>query len=271
MRASFKWLAVGLPLVVAAEFIVLGGAGAASSPALPSPAAVGAYRLSPAAPSGAARGAGRTSLDCLTSAIYYEARSESQDGQRAVAQVVMNRVRHPSYPKSVCGVVYQGSHRSTGCQFTFTCDGSLSRRPTADGWARARRIAAETLDGRGFGPVGNATHYHTKAVNPYWAGSLARLGSLGAHIFYTTGRRATGSLPAAPALRDEAPFFARAERALVAESDEAPSLGTAPRKAVVTIHRGSAAAEAPGAAEASAPAETETFGVKIHRGATITG
>src|SRR3954468_6506981 len=71
----------------------------------------------------------RSALDCLTAAVYYEARSESEDGQRAVAQVVLNRVRHPAFPKSVCGVVYQGSNRATGCQFSFTCDGSLARGP----------------------------------------------------------------------------------------------------------------------------------------------
>jgi hypothetical protein len=264
MRTSLKWLAVGLAVVVAAEFIVLGGAGAASSPALPSPAAIGGFGLSPAAPA-AARGAGKTSLDCLTSAIYYEARSESQDGQRAVAQVVMNRVRHPNYPKSVCGVVYQGSQRSTGCQFTFTCDGSLTRRPTADGWARARRIAAEALDGRDYAPIGNATHYHSKAVDPYWSSSLARLGSLGAHIFYAIGRRPTASLPA---VRGEPSYSARAERAVVEASAEPASVTRAARKALVVIHRGNGSSEA---AEASAPAQTETIGVQIHRGASVTG
>ena len=80
-------------------------------------------------------------LECLTSAVYYEAGSEPVDGQRAVAQVVLNRVRHPAFPSTVCDVVYQGSTRATGCQFTFTCDGSLARRPSADGWARARTVA----------------------------------------------------------------------------------------------------------------------------------
>ena len=74
------------------------------------------------------------SLDCLAQAIYYEARSESEDGQRAVAQVVLNRVRHPAWPNSVCGVVYQGPMRAGGgCQFTFTCDGSLACRAERPG------------------------------------------------------------------------------------------------------------------------------------------
>ena len=124
------------------------------------------------------------SLECLTAAVYYEAASESDDGQRAVAQVVLNRVRHPAYPGSVCGVVYQGSERSSGCQFSFTCDGSLLRTPSVAGWARARRIAAAALSGSVFAPVGHATHYHTHQVLPHWAPSLVKSAVIGAHIFY---------------------------------------------------------------------------------------
>ena len=123
-------------------------------------------------------------LQCLTEAIYYEARSESDDGQRAVAQVVLNRVRHPSYPNSVCGVVYQGSHRRTGCQFTFTCDGSIRPHVEAGSWARAERIAAAALRGNVYRPVGLALNYHTTAIRPYWAPSLVRQAVIGAHIFY---------------------------------------------------------------------------------------
>jgi hypothetical protein len=123
-------------------------------------------------------------LDCLTSAAYYEAGNESDDGIRAVAQVVLNRVRHPAFPSSVCGVVYQGSTRSTGCQFTFTCDGSLLRRPNAASWARARRIAEAALGGFVYAPVGWATHYHANYVLPYWAPTLAKNAVVGAHLFY---------------------------------------------------------------------------------------
>ena len=122
--------------------------------------------------------------ECLAQAVWYEAASESEAGQRAVAQVVLNRVAHPSWPASVCGVVYQGSQRKTGCQFTFTCDGSLARRPSGAGWARAQRIAAEALSGSVYAPVGHATHYHTLWVNPYWAGTLDHVGTIGAHRFY---------------------------------------------------------------------------------------
>ena len=123
-------------------------------------------------------------LECLTSAVYYEAGNEHVDGQRAVAQVVLNRVRHPAFPSNVCGVVYQGSTRQTGCQFTFTCDGSLMRRPSVDGWARARTVAEAALAGAVYAPVGYATHYHANYVVPYWASSLAKNAIVGTHIFY---------------------------------------------------------------------------------------
>ena len=134
---------------------------------------------------GQASGFARTeALNCLAQAIYYEAATESEDGQRAVAQVVLNRVRHPAFPASVCGVVYQGSTRPTGCQFTFTCDGSLARRPDRVGWDRARRIAADALRGEVFGGVGNATHYHANYVLPLWSATLAKTDVVGAHLFY---------------------------------------------------------------------------------------
>ena len=153
-------------------------------------------------------------LECLTSAVYYEAGSQDTDGQKAVAQVVLNRVRHSAFPGSVCGVVYQGSTRVTGCQFTFTCDGSLLRRPSADGWQRARKVAEAAIAGAVYGPVGYATHYHANYVVPYWASSLAKNAVVGAHIFYRWtggwGRAAAftqaylGREPNAQALRNAA-------------------------------------------------------------------
>lgn len=125
------------------------------------------------------------SLQCLAEAIYYEARSEREDGQRAVAQVVLNRVRHPAWPGTVCGVVYQGPLRAGGgCQFTFTCDGALLRIPYGADWARARRLAAEALAGAVFAPVGLATNYHTHQVLPDWAFRLPKATVIGNHIFY---------------------------------------------------------------------------------------
>jgi hypothetical protein len=129
-------------------------------------------------------GARRQAVECLASAVYYEAGSQDEDGQRAVAQVVLNRVRHAAFPASVCGVVYQGSTRTTGCQFTFTCDGSLYRRPDTAGWQRATRIAEAALAGSVYAPVGYATHYHANYVVPYWASTLAKNAIVGAHIFY---------------------------------------------------------------------------------------
>ena len=123
-------------------------------------------------------------LECLTSAVYYEAGQESTDGQRAVAQVVLNRVRHPAFPANVCGVVYEGSTRATGCQFTFTCDGSLNRQPMIGAWQRARSVAETALAGYVYKPVGTATHYHADYVVPYWAPTLTKNAVIGAHIFY---------------------------------------------------------------------------------------
>ena len=123
-------------------------------------------------------------LECLTSAVYYEAAQEPADGQRAVAQVVLNRVRHPAFPNSVCGVVYEGSTRTTGCQFTFTCDGSMRYAPVPSLWNRARGIAEAALAGSVFAPAGYATHYHANYVVPYWASSLVKTSIQGAHIFY---------------------------------------------------------------------------------------
>jgi len=124
------------------------------------------------------------SLDCLTAAIYYEAAREPLDGQRAVAQVVLNRVRHPAYPNSVCGVVFEGARRSTGCQFSFSCDGSLRRSPMPAIWDRARAVAEAALGGYVYTPVGWATHYHANYVVPYWSSSLVKSANVGLHIFY---------------------------------------------------------------------------------------
>ena len=123
-------------------------------------------------------------LECLTQAIYYEARNESEAGQAAVAEVVLNRSRHRAYPKRVCEVVYQRNSRT--CQFTFTCDGSIGRRainPVA--WARAERIAREVYEGRSASQLPkNSVNYHANYVRPSWGSRLARVRQIGAHIFY---------------------------------------------------------------------------------------
>lgn len=123
-------------------------------------------------------------LHCLAEAIYYEARGESFDGQAAVAEVVVNRVNHRVYPDTICGVVYEGSERVTGCQFSFTCDGSMDRAPRGRSWRRSQLVAEHVA--LGFAPprTRRATHYHTTAVDPYWNNSLVQTGQIGTHIFY---------------------------------------------------------------------------------------
>lgn len=124
-------------------------------------------------------------LHCLSLAVYYEAGSESLNGQHAVAQVVINRMRHPAWPHSICGVVFQGSERATGCQFTFTCDGALRKPPSGRRWRASQSVAYAALTGYVQAEVGLATHYHTDWVAPKWAPSLKKLTKIGTHIFYT--------------------------------------------------------------------------------------
>ena len=122
-------------------------------------------------------------VECLTQAIYYEARNESEAGQAAVAEVVLNRSRHRAYPKSVCQVVYQRNSRT--CQFTFTCDGSIGRRAVNPvSWARAERIARDVYEGRSAQLPKNSVNYHANYVRPSWGSRLARVRQIGAHIFY---------------------------------------------------------------------------------------
>lgn len=122
-------------------------------------------------------------LTCLTQAVYYEAGFEPLSGRRAVAQVIINRSRHPAFPKSICGVVYQ-RNATPICQFTFVCDGSLTRPAGAAAWSEARKVAEAALAGYVEGSVGQATHYHANYVAPYWAPMLAKITQIGAHIFY---------------------------------------------------------------------------------------
>ena len=136
---------------------------------------------------GAGFAAGRddatTASQCMTQAIYYEAGNEPDAGKRAVAQVILNRVASPAFPKSVCAVVQQGASRP-GCQFTFMCDGSLSRPPAVAGWTRAHEIAEDALKGYIDTTVGAATHYHADYVFPTWAPTMVKLAKVGRHIFY---------------------------------------------------------------------------------------
>lgn len=152
-------------------------------PAATMPGDTGVVPARPFAMAGIAAIDRARALECLTAAVYYESASEPDDGQRAVAQVILNRVRHPAFPATVCGVVYQGSERS-GCQFSFACDGAMARIPSRTAWARAARNAAIVLNGPAFAPVGLATHYHTYAVTPAWNRSLVMTDAIGAHFFH---------------------------------------------------------------------------------------
>lgn len=149
---------------------------------LSTPEAVGSFRVS------GARNQSRD-LECLTQAVYYEARGEGQNGMKAVAQVVLNRARHPAFPKTICGVVFQGSNRSTGCQFSFTCNGAMRAAVNNAAWTRARNVASAALAGESYSAVGAATHFHTTAVAPSWRNRLVKVNQVGSHMFYRFGGR----------------------------------------------------------------------------------
>ena len=187
----------------------------AISSARPTPASVPAPAVDPRAAAPfvlcSTKGAAEheQAVSCLAAAVYFEAGTESLAGQRAVAQVVLNRVRDPKFPASVCGVVFQGAPRRKGCQFSFVCDGSFHRRPPGPAQlARARSVAEQALDGRVEPEVGTSTHYHASYVHPSWERRLVKVDRIGAHIFYRrpgkagepsalTGRYAGGELQVA--------------------------------------------------------------------------
>ncbi len=199
--------------------------------------------------------------DCLAAALWYEA-GDNPPGERAVAQVVLNRVRHPAFPKSVCGVVFQDAGHANACQFTFACDGSLAlRQPGAVAWARARAIALAALDGAVDPTVGLATHYHADYVVPQWRDSLIKLGSVGAHLFY----RWPGYWGTLAALRPlppgsnepQVPLLARLSQAHVAS----PAFAALPEDDAVTQPAAVPVAAAPVAA---APAVARAAGAGDH-------
>ena len=148
---------------------------------------------------------------CLAQAIYYESRNEPLAGQLAVAEVISNRMRDHRYPDTACGVVFQGSTRTTGCQFTFTCDGALNRPPKGTAWEQAKEIAAHVLMNLAEDRTGGATHYHATYVDPVWSAGLIKTDKIGLHVFYRFPRGAEwakvrnggSSRPAAPVLTAE--------------------------------------------------------------------
>ena len=198
--------------------------------------------------------------DCLTAAVYYEARSQSEDGQRAVAQVVLNRVRDRAFPNSVCGVVYQGAERRTGCQFSFTCDGSMNRPRELGAWDRARAVAAAALGGSVYAPVGAATSFHTTSILPWWASSLAQITTVGAHVFY----RWQGALERALTFRQA---YAGVEPGVRAGFSGGGAVAVAAQVAGVSVHYGNRDDVADlGPAPVDAP-----HGVTVHRGVSRSG
>jgi hypothetical protein len=155
---------------------------------------------------------GARDLDCLTEAVYYEARGESDKGQAAVAQVVLNRVRHPAFPKTICAVVFQGAGLGKAdCQFSFVCDGSMRQRRDEDAWDAAQHVAARALSGATLADIGSATHFHATRLGEQWGEGLVRVATVGLHVFYKFGHKPpafgaqvyeaanrTGEPPAAP-------------------------------------------------------------------------
>jgi len=197
-------------------------------------------------------------MQCLTSAVYYEAATEPEAGKRAVAQVVVNRWASRAFPKTICGVIHQGAP-APGCQFSFMCDGALGRKPSAEGWADAEMVARAALNGYVETSVGAATHYHADYVVPVWAASMLKLVKLGRHIFYRwPGADALATPVAVAPIAPAAPLGAASDAlgALVkplATPSPAGSLpmSIAPRAASEPV--GSPPPRGPGAPPAAAP------------------
>lgn len=125
---------------------------------------------------------GGAEFECLASALYFEARGEGVAGQAAVAEVILNRVESPSFPRTICGVVKQSNGR--GCQFSYTCDGRADRIGDRDAWQRAGKIAKAMMDGAPRALTAGATYFHTPSVRPSWARRFEKTVKIGRHIFY---------------------------------------------------------------------------------------
>ena len=196
-------------------------------------------------------------LACLTDAVYYEARGENAAGQAAVAQVVLNRVRHPAFPKSVCGVVFQRAVGGYGCQFSFVCDGSMRHAREPGAWSRAEEIAARALDGAVMASIGNATHFHVAGLDPGWGSRLLRVAQVGLHVFYRFGGSAgrpgsfTGEVRHSPA---EA-----ARDAGAATADGAPGGQLILASATIAMPQDKVSAPPPAAAQAKAAPHDATL------------
>ena len=183
LKSSEARMAAAAPSAEAAP------ASEAARPALaPTPASLSLPAVRPAPPVAAAVARGQGALDCLTEAVYYESRGESDRGQAAVAQVVLNRVRRGGFPKSVCGVVFQGAGEHA-CQFSFACNGAMRQGREPAAWRRAHGVAQRALDGFVMEEVGDATNFHVAHLGQIWGSGLVKVAQVGAHVFYRlTGR-----------------------------------------------------------------------------------
>jgi hypothetical protein len=208
--------------------------------------------LTPARPFSLPGGAQNSArdVDCLTAAVYYEARGETAAGQAAVAQVVLNRVRHPAFPKTVCGVVYQGVHTGNGCQFSFACNGAVDRPHEAAAWRRSQEVAMHALAGGVMSAVGDATHFHALSAGSGVGRGMVRVAQIGLQVFYKFSGYA-GS---------PARFSAQAQRstddAQPQQADGRASgqyvLASAPAQAVAPAAPAKVAAAAPAAKDSTA-------------------
>ena len=223
----------------------------AARPALTAtPAALVVPVIHPAPPVTAAVAHGQGALDCLTDAVYYEARGEGERGQAAVAQVVLNRVRRGGFPKSVCGVVFQGAAEHA-CQFSFACDGAMRQGREQAAWRRAHVIAERALDGFVMEEVGDATNFHVANLGSIWGSGLVKVAQVGAHVFYKlTGHgtfvaRSSGGRSAGPS--DEA-------TPIPADIGDQASLILASAVTLKPLGQGGPAGPVPEPASAPAPA-----------------
>jgi hypothetical protein len=185
-------------------------------------------------------------LDCLTAAVYFEARGESAAGQAAVAQVVLNRARHPAFPHTVCGVVYQGAGTHS-CQFSFACNGAMRLKHETAAWARARDVASRALSGYVMAAVGGATHFHVARLGGIWGGSMVKIAQVGQHIFYSFGGRRG-------ALRGGAVELSSPADVMAATAAATEAAGAALTPASAPAAAPAAAASAPAVASSSTPA-----------------
>lgn len=216
-RKTVQWTALGLACLPATAL-------AQARLVLPQPAAPESSAL-------AADPLREDALRCLTLAVAYEAGNQPRAGQEAVAEVVLNRLAHPSFPKSVCGVVWQGWRRGRGCQFTFVCDGALQRRVSDQTIVAARQVAQAALGGEAPRRVAGALNYHANYVQPVWAFALGRIAQIGAHIFY---RPRAGGSPEGGLAPEKAPVWDEPDHAVVARAyARYRSVGEGPTPAVL--------------------------------------